>query len=1635
MGKNSKDLPTLTRESHEDWFRQVKLEIKSKGVFYTIETTRKDFAWIPSEGRRKEQAPPPETLSSTSTDTSIDQLASEFEQLGGTWDLEKSRQWDRDEAKALKIILEGLSSDDSTILDEYETAASVWTQLKLKYERTSTSTANQYMTSLHAFSFDKELGIDGSWSRLKEFRRKIVAANAAMKNSYPDDALFLILTLALQKQGQYTAVIDGFLTQQSLTIDEKIKILQEKEARLDDSKVNERAHAAWRQHREVYRHPNHRSRRHSHSSDSDTSMNNLPTTCYCCGSADHWVAECKYQAASREYARKLREKDEGLAKPTRGSGSRAKTDKLARPPRETGSRVKVKKSGRPTNSSRPRKGHAAVHDSNSDSDSDESEKEELTESEEDSEPEKVMLSKESISKTTPDTWAIDTGASSSMTDQIHLFRELKPIPKVHIQVGGGMLYSRMRGIAKVMAVDGTSCFLDNVLFVPKLGVNLISAKKLCKGGYQGAFDEENIWITKGNRKVLTAVQSRGLYVVKHVSKTFQGEIVGSTAAAAKTPAYDVKAMPAGDVADEGTESENDDEPTTEKELKRYIKYHERFAHLGPSKLRDLHKVTTLKKKITIPKEVDICDVCSLTKMKNRVRKQLSVWPTEPLELIQFDVAGPLPPTIRGNRYFLLIVDICTRRDWVIPMKLKSDAFQVLKEWKVSVEFQSGKKIKRARSDNAPELLKVTNEWKVEEGIIAQSTTIASSHQNGPAERNIQTVEFDVRAMLEEAELPLELWDEAAEADSYMRNRTATGPVIDNKKTCPIRAFTGEIPSIDHIRKWGSKCFYYVDRKTIPNGQRHDKLVNPGRVGVFMGYSDNTTKHFRVYSPERGSTIVVSRIIIKETSKGGSVDLRFRDCPAGPQGTRNIALDRRNRGRPRNENQLPPSSRGVESSSHAETPLFIPPIGVPMNTEADIADGTIETGPRVETDEERTSKTVPRVETAPTATNDTPPEKTHETVHHVDHSQLVSDNRTATATKNYLQESAPPSTGTAKPEDQPEALGKGQGEQIDIDEEKPERHQYFTRSKKRTASTSDDREDVKRIRAMIAKILSSKKPLKEDLIDAFDEMAYSAEEIAGIKIPQTHKQAMASAKAKEWRAAMSEEMLSLYANGTFREVIPPTGSNLVSCKWVYTIKTTSSGEIERYKARLVARGFSQIHGKDYHQTFAPTVRMDTLRLFLATVAAEDLECSQYDIKNAFTESELKETIYLKVPEGIPVKKGYAWQAMKSLYGLKQAARDWNILIKNSLKSWGFKQSLADPCMFVHETKSVKLLVYVDDIVASAKSQGELDWFYRKLSARFNAKNLGEIEKILGARVTRDRKHRVLEIDQEQYLTSVLDKFGITQESHKPRKTPATGYENLRPADSSDERIDITEYQQCVGSLMYAMIFTRPDIAFILGKLSQYMSDPAKHHGHVLKNLLRYLKSTVKLRLRFGPNGKYNIAVLYSDADWASDKVDRKSVSGSVAMFFGGPIAWSSKKQRSVATSSCESEYVALANCAKQGQWFAQVFRDLGYPQYIGKDPQLVQVFGDNQGAIALSENAHLNERSKHIDISYHFIRDLTERGYMRTDYIPTVDMVADGMTKPLERVAFERFKSQMGLKEELGTCGDKELMRPSHQSRQ
>jgi hypothetical protein len=329
--------------------------------------------------------------------------------------------------------------------------------------------------------------------------------------------------------------------------------------------------------------------------------------------------------------------------------------------------------------------------------------------------------------------------------------------------------------------------------------------------------------------------------------------------------------------------------------------------------------------------------------------------------------------------------------------------------------------------------------------------------------------------------------------------------------------------------------------------------------------------------------------------------------------------------------------------------------------------------------------------------------------------------------------------------------------------------------------------------------------------------------------------------------------------------------------------------------------------------------------------------------------------------------------------------------------------------------VLLGLYVDDLVIAARKKKQIEEFKKDFGSRFKIKDLGELKKILGIQITRDRKNRVIHLNQTSYIRQMLHRFGMSHESHTPTRVPLGSQNLLIPARDEDERTDTRDYQERIGSVMFPMVYTRPDTAFATSKLARFMSDPTKVHARVLKGLMRYYRSTADLQIKYGPEGLSAKQVLgYSDADFAADKSDRKSVIGTVFMFAGGPISWASRKQRSVATSTTEAEYIALSTTAKQGVWIAQFLKDIGYARYISKNQHTVQIYGDNQSSLALVQNPHLHERSKHIDIAYHYVRELQENNHINVTYIPSKDMLADGLTKPLARDQFERHRKLMGL---------------------
>lgn len=511
------------------------------------------------------------------------------------------------------------------------------------------------------------------------------------------------------------------------------------------------------------------------------------------------------------------------------------------------------------------------------------------------------------------------------------------------------------------------------------------------------------------------------------------------------------------------------------------------------------------------------------------------------------------------------------------------------------------------------------------------------------------------------------------------------------------------------------------------------------------------------------------------------------------------------------------------------------------------------------------------------------------------------------------------------------------------------------------------------------------------------------------VPQTYREALMSPDAPEWKRAMREEMDSLKENDTFELTTLPENRKIVGGKWVYTIKE-NGGMGKLLKARYVAKGYSQTEGIDYHETFAPTADLTSVRALMQIAVQNDLIVHQMDVKTAYLHAPIDEDIYLEQPEGFEstsvTGEKLVYKLKKSLYGLKQSGRNWYKLLNDHLGQNGFERNLSDHCIYRKQAGEdiIIVIIWVDDLIIAASSNKELNRFKNSMKNKFNMKDLGRISHFLG--IGFEQTNGKIKMSQKGYVMKMLERFGMSD--CKPRTTPCElkveSGENDQ--DSSREVQNPREYREIVGSLIYAMTCTRPDISWIVSKLSQTLSSPKARDFVTAKHVLRYLKGTSDYELCFQKTNCDLSLIAFSDSDWASSLNDRRSTSGyCFSLTEQGPvISWKSKKQPVVALSTCEAEYIGLANATQESMYLSQLLSGMDNKVYI-----CTKMYGDNQGAIVLTKNPVNRKRSKHIDVKYHFIRDAVNERKISIEYCSSEEMVADMLTKPVSKVRMLKFK--------------------------
>lgn len=486
---------------------------------------------------------------------------------------------------------------------------------------------------------------------------------------------------------------------------------------------------------------------------------------------------------------------------------------------------------------------------------------------------------------------------------------------------------------------------------------------------------------------------------------------------------------------------------------------------------------------------------------------------------------------------------------------------------------------------------------------------------------------------------------------------------------------------------------------------------------------------------------------------------------------------------------------------------------------------------------------------------------------------------------------------------------------------------------------------------------------------------------------------------------------------------PPGRKPIQCRWIFKIKLGSDGSVERYKARLVAKGFQQKYGIDYLETFSPTARLSSIRLFLSFALTLGLEVDHVDIKTAYLYSPVEDgvEIWMNQPRGYERgnPKEQFCKLLKTLYGLKQSGRRWNQFINEELQKMNFIRCNSDPCIYRRKEEDgsiTMILLYVDDNLIAGK-RCHIKKVKEDLFKVFDCRDLGRVKFMVGIKVDYDAEAGVMFLSQKALINKVIERFSI--EEGRSLSTPMDPAQKIAMEEANDDEPTINvPFRELTGVLLYLAECTRPDLSFAVHFCARFSSNPKVIHWKALRKIARFAAQTSEQGLQFTRGSDLRFYG-YSDSSWADDGNNRRSTGGHVVIFSGGPVSWTSKKQSVVALSTMEAEYISLGRLCQEAVWLIRAMDEFGVSNIEFK------MYSDNKAAVQVAKYpSSQHSRSKHIDVKYHFIREILDQEGVSLEWIPSDSMVADIFTKPLGRIFFKKFSSKiLKTTNEAGVEGD------------
>ncbi|UYV66134.1 hypothetical protein LAZ67_4000380 [Cordylochernes scorpioides] len=508
------------------------------------------------------------------------------------------------------------------------------------------------------------------------------------------------------------------------------------------------------------------------------------------------------------------------------------------------------------------------------------------------------------------------------------------------------------------------------------------------------------------------------------------------------------------------------------------------------------------------------------------------------------------------------------------------------------------------------------------------------------------------------------------------------------------------------------------------------------------------------------------------------------------------------------------------------------------------------------------------------------------------------------------------------------------------------------------------------------------------------------------IPKDYEEAIACEDKKHWENAMLEEIQNMYSHQVWELVPRPVNAKVVKSKWVFKISKDQENENKTYKARLVAMGYHQIPGRDYNESFSPVIKNATLRTILSMAATKDSVIKLFDVKAAYLNGNIENTILMEQPAGFVQDRNKVCKLNKSIYGLPQSGRSWYEKFSQVLHDCGLKKLESDPCLFKwkNEDKYFYVGIYVDDFITVSDSEDTSNRFINKLRHHLEIKDVTCKDMFLGIKIIQDKEG--ISLQQSHYVRQILQKYGM--ETCKEVPTPGSKEINL-DNHIEDDNCDQHTYQEALGMLMFLAVNTRPDIAYITSKLSQYSRQPKQMHWTAIKRVMRYLRGTIDLGVKF-ERGKTGILKSYADASWSTTH-DGKSYGGYVLKLGEATIDWKSSKQPLVALSTMEAEMIAACESCCQIKWIINLLRELEEWNFMEKP---TAIYTDSQSLINWISSPKQSSRCRHINRKYHFLRDCYESRDICLLYKPSQDLEADIFTKDLSRDQMKKHLESLSI---------------------